>query len=86
MNAERTICLQSIDTVLDYVRQTHNLPVEERWIPTEEAMRILNIKSKSTLQILKNEGKVRYSMAGRIQLFDRVSLREYIEANAKETF
>lgn len=59
----------------------------EKWLDTEEAMHILKIKSKTTLQQLRDEGKIRFSQPQkRIILYDRDSLNEYLEANAKNTF
>jgi len=60
---------------------------QDKWIDTDEAMRILKIKSKTTLQQLRDEGKVRFSQPQkRIILYDRDSLNDYLEANAKNTF
>ena len=58
-----------------------------RWVQIDEAMQILGIKSKTTLQKLRNEGEIRYSQHNkRIILYDRESLEEYLDRHAKETF
>ncbi|MEQ9218915.1 MAG: helix-turn-helix domain-containing protein [Cyclobacteriaceae bacterium] len=60
---------------------------EDKWIQTEEAMRLLGIKSKTTLQKLRDEGKIRFAQPQkRIILYDRDSINEYLEKHAKETF
>ncbi len=60
---------------------------EDKWIRDEEVMRMLGISSKSTLQKLRDEGKIRYSQPSRkLILYDRESVLEYIEAHAKNTF
>jgi excisionase family DNA binding protein len=60
---------------------------KEKWISDEEAMELLNIKSKTTLQKLRDEGKIRFSQPQRkIILYDRDSIDEYIEKNAHNTF
>ncbi|MEQ8924332.1 MAG: helix-turn-helix domain-containing protein, partial [Fulvivirga sp.] len=60
---------------------------EDKWIPTEDAMRLLGIKSKTTLQKLRDEGKIRFAQPQkRIILYDRESINEYLEKHAKETF
>lgn len=60
---------------------------EEKWIDTEDAMKLLGIKSKTTLQNLRDEGKIRFSQPQRkIILYDRDSIREYLDRNARETF
>lgn len=60
---------------------------EDKWLDTDEAMRILKIKSKTTLQQLRDEGKVRFSQPQKkVILYDRNSLIAYIEEHAKDTF
>jgi len=74
-----------INEVLE--RLGHRQAEVDQWINTEEAMRILNIKSKSTLQKLRDEGKIRFSQpAKKILLFDRYSLLDYIGKHAQATF
>ena len=58
-----------------------------KWISTEEAMKLLNIKSKTTLQRMRNAGKIRFSQPyKRVILYDRDSLNEFLERHARETF
>lgn len=60
---------------------------KEKWISDEEAMELLNIKSKTTLQKLRDEGKIRFSQPQKkIILYDRESIDEYLEKNAHNTF
>jgi Asp-tRNA(Asn)/Glu-tRNA(Gln) amidotransferase C subunit len=50
-------------------------------------MRKLRISSKTTLQKLRDEGKIRFSHPEKkIMLYDLDSIIEYLEKNAKETF
>jgi hypothetical protein len=59
----------------------------DKWIDDEEAMSMLKIKSKTTLQKFRDEGKIRYSEVGpRLFLYDSDSIDAYIEKNAKNTF
>ena len=59
----------------------------ERWIGDEEAMKMLRINSKTTLQKYWDEGKIRYSQPSRkVILNDRQSIFDFIEQHAKETF
>ena len=59
----------------------------DKWISDEEAMRKLGIKSRTTLQKLRDEGKIRFSQPQRkIILYDRASIEDYIEKHARETF
>ena len=49
-----------IERVVERVKEKqHNS--SEKWISGDEAMKILRITSKTTLQKLRDEGKVRYS-------------------------
>ena len=60
---------------------------QDRWVSDEIAMSLLNIKSKTTLQKLRDEGKIRFSQPQKkIILYDRESINEYLEQNARNTF
>jgi len=85
------ICLETeafyalVEQVLDKLEAKRTQP--QKWIDDDETMSLLNIRSKTTLQKLRDEGKIRYSQLGKkIILYDRDSILEYIESNAKETF
>lgn len=61
--------------------------VKEKWVSDDEAMQLLNIKSKTTLQKLRDEGKIRFTQPQKkIILYDRDSINVYLERNAKNTF
>lgn len=86
------ICLEEaafyelIETVIERMQQK-NTAVPAQWLNTDEAMSFLNIKSKTTMQQLRDSGKIRYSQPQkRIILYDRKSLETYLEQNANETF
>ncbi|MEM6767521.1 MAG: helix-turn-helix domain-containing protein [Bacteroidota bacterium] len=50
-------------------------------------MEILTITSKTTLQKLRDEGKIRFSQPmKKLILYDRESILTYLEENAQETF
>jgi hypothetical protein len=60
---------------------------KDKWISDEQAMQLLNIKSKTTLQKLRDEGKIRFSQPQKkIILYDRDSISAYLEQNARNTF
>ncbi|TGV03382.1 helix-turn-helix domain-containing protein [Flavivirga rizhaonensis] len=78
-----------IDKVIGYVDEklTKQQKAQWKWINEVEAMRLLNIKSKTTLQELRNNGKIRFSQPKkRIILYDKNSIFEYLEKNAREVF
>ena len=58
-----------------------------KWISDVQAMELLKIKSKTTLQELRDNGEVRFSQPRKkIILYDRDSINEYLERHARETF
>jgi hypothetical protein len=60
---------------------------KEKWINEEQAMSLLNVKSKTTMQKLRDEGKIRFSQPQKkIILYDRESISQYFEKNAKDIF
>jgi len=66
-------------------------PVEnklhDKWISGTEAMRMLRIKSKTTLQKLRDEGKIRFSQPEKkIVLYDTESINAYLEDFVYEPF
>lgn len=91
---QNIICLESealealIDRVVLYIKEAHDLKgKEELWITPEEAKKKLNISSDTTLMHLRNQGKIRYTQPMRkLILYDRLSIEEYLQENAKDTF
>lgn len=86
------ICLEEdafyalVEQVVERLGQKSSV-TPDRWIDGEEAMRKLRIKSTTTLQNLRDEGKVRFSQPSKkIILYDTLSLDEYLEKNAHEIF
>lgn len=60
---------------------------EDRWLSDQQAMQLLKIKSKTTLQQLRDNGKIRFSQPQKkIILYDRLSIEVYLEKNARNTF
>lgn len=87
------ICLEDkafhalLDEVVARVQEQVPAARVDKWISGSEAMQILRITSKTTLSNLRNEGKIRYSQPQKkIILYDRSSIEEYLEKNAKDTF
>ncbi len=59
---------------------------EDKWISAREAMRLLRISSKTTLQKLRDTGEIRFSQDQKRILYDRDSICAYLERKAKNTF
>jgi len=75
-----------IETVVTRLKNEHDVKAD-KWISCDEAMHSLNIKSKTTLQKLRDEGKIRFSQPQKkIILYDRESIKAYLDDNAYETF
>ena len=55
----------------------------DKWIDDEEAMRLLRISSKTTLQKLRDEQAIRFTQPKKkLILYDRDSINEYLEKHA----
>ena len=87
----KVICLeekaffQLIEQVVERLKDVNG--EKDKWISDAEAMDLLGIKSKTTLQDYRNNGKIRYSQhAKKIILYDRESILEFLEKNARNTF
>lgn len=85
------ICLQEeafynlVDKVIAYA-ESHRGD-KRQWIDGNEAMSLLNITSKSTLQKFRDEGRIRFSQPEkRIILYDRDSINAFLEKHAQNTF
>jgi hypothetical protein len=75
-----------VEEVVERVKEKRNIQ-HDRWILPDDAMAVLGIKSKTTLQKLRDEGKIRFSQPQKkIILYDRQSLVQYLEIHSKDTF
>ena len=86
------ICLEDqafyalIEQVVKRVKEKNGVK-EDKWISSEEAMQKLRISSKTTLQKLRDEGKIRFSQPEKkLILYDVNSIYQYLENHVKETF
>lgn len=88
----QVICLEDaafyalIDEVVARIKEKQGQQ-PEKWVSGEQAMQLLNIKSKTTLQTLRDEGRIRFSQPQKkIILYDRESINAYLEQNARNAF
>jgi hypothetical protein len=87
----KVICLEeeAFNELLDRVverlmEQRQEKPV---WISGDEAMEMLRITSRTTLQKLKNEGHIKFSQPmKKLTLYHRQSILDYLEKHSKEPF
>ena len=68
-------------------RVKEDLKHHEKWISDKEAMHLLNIKSKSTLQSFRDSGQIRFSQPARkVILYDKDSIYAFLEKHVREPF
>lgn len=86
------ICLEDqafyalIEQVVLRIKDSSNNK-EDKWISGEEAMNMMRVTSKTTLQKMRDEGKIRFSQPEKkIILYDRDSILDYLNNHAKNTF
>lgn len=92
MDKIEIICLESeaffklLDEVLRRLKRKEP-ETNDKWISGPEAMRMLRIKSKATLQKMRDEGVIRFSHPEkRIILYDVESINAYLEDFVYEPF
>jgi hypothetical protein len=86
------ICLQDeafyqlVEDVVDRLKEKKNI-TQDKWISPERAMEILNIKSKTTLQKLRDEGSITFTQPQKkIILYDYDSIMKYLNNHSKKSF
>lgn len=86
------ICLEDaafytlIERVVSRIKEQNNIK-GDKWISGEEAMQKLRITSKTTLQKLRDNGKIKFSQPEKkIILYDTDSINDYLEKHSKQTF
>lgn len=82
---EERAFLELIKKVVEEVKR--DMEPGWEWASTNKAMELLGIKSKTTLQELRNNGEIRFSQPRkRIILYDIKSINDFLQRNAKEVF
>ncbi len=86
------ICVESeafyklLEEVLRHFKNNEP-PPSEKWISGAEAMKMLRIKSKATLQKMRDEGRIRYTQPEKkIILYDADSIKDYLNDFVYEPF
>lgn len=90
---DNVICLESvafyqlIEEVVERLSQKQSTATPSKWINHEEAMQLLGIASRTTLQKYRDEGKIRFAQPSKkVILYDRNSILEFLERHVKDTF
>ena len=86
------ICIESaafnklLETLLEKFKLTQK-ETPDKWISGSEAMKMMRIKSRATLQKMRDEGRIRYSQPEKkILLYDAQSIIDYLEDFVYEPF
>lgn len=84
---EETAFYTLMNRVITYVKSEMEPVISDKWIGKKEAMKLLRIKSPTTLQKLRDEGKIRFSQPEKKHIvYDQDSINDYLEAHARDTF
>lgn len=86
------VCLESeafyklLEQVLQHFKLKEPAPAD-KWISGAEAMKMMRIKSKATLQKMRDEGHIRFTQPEKkIILYDADSINDYLEDFVYEPF
>lgn len=86
----KLICLKDelfFEFVDEVVKRVAPSVQRDKWVSGEEAMRLLNIKSKTSLQRYRDEGRIRFTQPDkRVILYDRDSIDAFLESHAQDTY
>lgn len=76
-----------LDRVFEYVESKMEQDTPSKWMDKKEAMQALRIKSVTTLQKLRDEGKIRFSQPEKKHIvYDGNSINQYFETHVLEPF
>jgi len=85
------VCLETkafyelVDDVVE--RMMAQRKEKPKWLSGEEAMGILKITSKTTLQKLRDEGHIKFSQPmKKLIVYNRQSILDYLEKHSHEPF
>ncbi|QHI38076.1 hypothetical protein IMCC3317_34600 [Kordia antarctica] len=77
---------QLVEEVVGRIKEKQQLN-QEKWVSQERAMEILNVKSRTTIQKLRDTGAISYSQPQKkIILYDYDSIMSYLETHRKSIF
>jgi hypothetical protein len=86
------ICLQDeafyqlVEDVVERLKEKKNI-TQDKWVSPERAMEVLNIKSKTTLQKLRDAGSITFTQPQKkIILYDYDSVMNYLNSHTKKSF
>lgn len=84
---EQEAFYELVTTVTQKVMAELKIVKEDKWISGDEAMEKLRIKSRTTLQKLRDEGRIRFTkIEHKLILYDSDSINTLLEKHAREAF
>jgi hypothetical protein len=76
-----------IERVVARLKTNDEQHSENKWISPDEALKMLNVTHKATLQRLRDAGKIRFTQPQKkIILYDRDSIIEYLDKHSHNPF
>lgn len=86
VHIESTAFTKLIEKVVEHLKVSGYIQ-EDIWVPEIEAMRLLNIKSKTSLWQLRSSGQIEYAKIGRKNiLYNKTSLLQFVKKHTHKTF
>lgn len=78
----------SLRLLLEELLQSIPIQISEKeWITLEETMEMLNLKSKTSIQKLRDKGEIEFTQPmKKIILYRRSSVLEYLEKHSRKTY
>lgn len=95
MEGENNLIMITDKNLIELVQRTishleklqGNKKHKERWVDGETAKKRMGVKSDTTLQRFRDEGKIRFAkISKKIIMYDSISIDDFLESNSHETF
>lgn len=75
------------EELLKMMEEMMQKPAPKIWVSTEEAMELLHLKSKTSMQKLRDTGAIEYSQPmTKVILYRYTSILEYLETHSYKLF
>lgn len=76
-----------LERTISHLEKLHGKENEDIWIDSDEAKRLLSLKSDTSLFNLRAQGAIEYSQPSRkVILYRRDSILAYLEKHSRKTF
>lgn len=76
-----------LEKAICHLEKLHGKEHKEVWMDSDEAKKLLSLKSDTSLFNLRSKGLIEYSQPSRkVILYKRDSILEYLEKHSRKTF